>query len=302
MFMVVIRMELKQLQYFVAVVEQGSISGAARQLSLAQPAISASIKKLESELKLPLFHRRERGVSLTSEGQAFLQHARQILNQANDAKLLMQAFEGLDHGEVQVGVPSMLGSYFLPPLLMAFKHQYPGLSVNIVDSGTRSIRQALLNGELELGVVASNDVLPELDSERLLEEEMVVCMAEDHPLAEKETIQYSDFLSCELVLFRKGYYHHSLIETISRQEQIQPKIAFTTNLLPLTKAIIRQGYAICPMWKIAVQQDDHIVTRPFTESFVIELSLAWRKDTYLSRANQAFRDFILDAVHHDRKR
>lgn len=289
-------MEFRQLTHFVAVVETGSISAAARRLFLAQPAISASIKKLESELNLPLFHRRERGVSLTEAGQQFLQHARQILQQSKDAKLAMQAIEGLDKGNVEIGVPPMLGSYFLPPLLMAFKHQYPALTLNIIDAGTRRIRQRLLSGELELGVVADQDLVPELESEKLMREEMVVGMTADHPLAKKESIEYKDFLAHELIIFGKGYYVASLIEKISKEEEAKPKIAFTSNLLPLIKSVVRKGYAISPMWKVAIQDDDEIITRPFTEPFYIDLRLAWRRDSYLSRANHVFRDFILEQV------
>ncbi|WP_417697817.1 LysR family transcriptional regulator [Psychromonas sp.] len=289
-------MEFRQLQHFVAIVETGSISAAARHLFLAQPAISASIKKLENELNMPLLHRRDRGVALTEAGEKFLLHAKQILQQANDAKLAMQAIEGLDQGEAEIGVPPMLGSYFLPPLLMAFKHQYPALGLNIIDTGTRNIRKRLLEGELELGVVADHDLPPEFATGKLMREEMVVCMAADHPLAEFEKIEYAEFLKHELILFGKGYYHHSLIERISQKEKASPQIAFTSNLLPLIKSIIRKGYAISPMWKVAIQDDDEIITRPFVEPFCIDLSLAWRKDSYLSRANQVFRDFILEEV------
>ncbi len=289
-------MEFRQLQHFVTIVETGSISAAARHLFLAQPAISASIKKLESELNMPLLHRRERGVSLTEAGHQFLLHAKQILQQAKDAKLSMQAIEGLDQGEVEIGVPPMLGSYFFPPLIMAFKHQYPALGMNIIDTGTRRIRKKLLDGDLELGVVADHDLPPEFDSGKLIREEMVVCMAADHPLAEFEQIEYADFLKYELILFGKGYYHHSLIEKISQKEKESPKIAFTSNLLPLIKSIIRKGYAISPMWKVSIQDDDEIITRPFVEPFCIDLSLAWRRDSYMSRANQVFRDFVLEEV------
>ncbi|MDW6001297.1 LysR family transcriptional regulator [Vibrio mangrovi] len=290
-------MELKQLQHLIAVVEYGSISGAARHLSLAQPAISASIKKLESELNILLLHRRERGVSLTRAGENFIRHAQLIVKQADDARLSMQALEGLEQGEVLIGVPSMLGSYFFPPLLMAFRHRHPALEMHIIDDGTRNIRQLLMDGEIEIGVVADKDLLPELESIRLVREEMVVCMATDHPLAEKKKIEYSDFLAHDLVLFRKGYYHHALIEKISRQAQMKPNVAFTSNLLPLIKAVIRQGYAISPMWKVVIQDGDDIVTRPFTQPFTIDMSLAWRRGSHLSRANQAFRDFVQDELH-----
>lgn len=289
-------MELRQLRHFIAVVDTGSISAAARQLNLAQPAVSTSIKKLELELRVDLFHRRERGVSITSAGEKFTHHARRVIRQALEAKLAMQGLEGLDHGEVEICVPSMLGSYYFPPLLMAFKHQHPGLSMNVMDNGTRNIRDLLVEGKVELGVVADKDLTPELASGKLIREEMVVCMATDHPLAEKKSISYQDFLSHELVLFRKGYYHHTLIERISREVELKPKVAFTSNLLPLIKSVIRQGYAISPMWKVAIQADDRIITRPFTNPFSVDLSLAWRHDSYLSRANKVFRDFVLDQV------
>lgn len=289
-------MELRQLKHFVTAVEHGSISAAARVLNLAQPAISSSIKKLEQELKTPLFNRRDRGIALTKAGSEFVSHARQILSQAEDAKLAMQAMEGLDQGQVDIAVPSMLGSYYFPPLLMAFRHQYPNIDMSIQDTGTRNIRRMLLDGEVELGVVASKDLTPELDSGPLIREKMVVCMSVDHPLAEKEVIEYADFLSHDLVLFRKGYYHHILLDRICSKENIKPRVAFISNLLPLIKSVIRQGYAISPMWQVAIREDDQIVTRPFAETFEIDLSLAWRKDSYLSRANQVFRDFILAEV------
>lgn len=287
------------MKHFHAVAELGSISAAARHLHLAQPAISTSVKKLETELNILLFHRRDRGVVLTKAGEQFLLHVKQILKQSEDAKMAMQALEGVEQGEVEVAVPSMLGSYFLPPLLMGFKHQYPGLSVNVLDTGTRNIRQMVLDGSIELGVVADKDLVPELASGPLISEEMVVCMSSDHPLTQEQSIDYRDFLSHELVLFRKGYYHHTLIEKMSVIEQMSPKVAFTSNLLPLIKSVIRRGYAISPMWKVAIQEDDDIVTRPFKENFHIDLSLAWRKDSYLSRANQVFRDFVLSEVNKD---
>lgn len=289
-------MEFRQLKYFVTVAEEGTISGASRKLNLAQPAISSAIKKLEGELETTLFYRQERGVSLTVAGEHFLLHARQIIKQTADAKLSMQNLVGLDTGEVEIGVPSMIGSYYFPPILMAFKHQYPGLQLNVIDDGTGNIQRMLLNDEIELGVIADQYFTPELEGGKLVKEEMVVCMAADHPLAEKERIDYRDFLAHELVLFRKGYYHHSLIQRISREENLSPKIAFSSNLLPLIKSVIRQGYAISPMWKVAIQDDDSIVTRRFSKPFYIELSLAWKKGRYLSSANQAFRDFVLENV------
>ncbi|WP_164072502.1 LysR family transcriptional regulator, partial [Poseidonibacter lekithochrous] len=90
------------------------------------------IKKLEQQLELDLFHRNERKITLTHEGEVLLQHAKIILQQLKDANIAMAELRGLEKGEVRLGVPSMLGSYFFPQILMGFKSRYPNLKLTMV--------------------------------------------------------------------------------------------------------------------------------------------------------------------------
>ena len=95
-----------------------------------------------------LFRREERQITLTDEGKVLFEHAKRVLQQIDDAKLAIDELKGLEKGEVRLGAPSMMGSYFFPQVLMAFKTHYPNLKLTLIDAGTRSIRQMLLDGEL----------------------------------------------------------------------------------------------------------------------------------------------------------
>lgn len=117
-------MDVRQLKYFVTLAEIGNFTAAAKVLNIAQPALSIAIKKLETSLGLDLFHRNERKITLTHEGEVLMPHARLVIQQLKDAEVAMAELRGLEKGEVRLGVPSMLGSYFFPEILMGFKSQY----------------------------------------------------------------------------------------------------------------------------------------------------------------------------------
>ncbi|MGC9492467.1 LysR family transcriptional regulator, partial [Vibrio genomosp. F10] len=131
-------METRHLKHFVKVAELGHFTMAAKALHIAQPALSISIKKFEQQLGVVLFKRQDRKVELTHEGKVLLEHAKRILQQLDDAKLAMDELIGLEKGEVRLGAPSMMGSYFFPEILMAFKSHYPNLKLTLVDAGTQS--------------------------------------------------------------------------------------------------------------------------------------------------------------------
>ncbi|WP_054635177.1 LysR family transcriptional regulator [Thalassobacillus sp. C254] len=104
-------MESRQLRHFVEVAVQKSFTKAAKQLHIAQPAVSKSVKNLEDEIGIPLFAREERTIQLTEEGKRLFAHATSILNQMEQAVLEMEELKGLKTGRVRIGLPSMVGSF-----------------------------------------------------------------------------------------------------------------------------------------------------------------------------------------------
>ncbi len=287
-------MDLKQLRYFHEIARLGSFTRAADSLYVAQPAVSVAIRKLEAELDLTLFHRHDRKVTLTDEGARLLPHAQRILQAVDDAELEMQELKGLSQGEVRVGIPGMLGSYYFPPILMAFRHRYPHLSLTVLEGGTWQLQQMLEQGELDLAVIVRDFVPPELEAKTLLREEMRVIVARDHALASQAFVSLNDFFNEELVMFRAGYFHRKIIDRLAQKAGVTPIIGFETNLLPLIKSIIKQGFGISTLLTMVVKEDPELVDLPFEQPLWLDLCIAWRKQGYLSRANQAFVEFVLE--------
>lgn len=287
-------MDFKQLRYFHEIARLGSFTRAAEALYVAQPAVSVAIRKLESELEVSLFHRDDRKVTLTDEGKRLLPHAQRILQAFHDAQLEMQELKGLTQGTVRVGIPGMLGSYYFPPILMAFRHRYPQLTLHVIEGGTWQLQQMLEAGELDLTVIVRDFVPDEVEAITFMREEMRVIVPREHHLAQQTTVSLSDFFQEELVLFRPGYFHRKIIDRLAQEAGVTPTIGFETNLLPLIKSIVKQGFGISTLLSMVVKQDPELLDLPFENPLWLDLCIAWRRDGYLSRANQAFVDFLLE--------
>jgi len=286
--------DIKPLRYFVEVARHASFTRAAEVLHVAQPAVSMAIRKLEAELELTLFHRHDRKVALTDDGKRLLVHATRILQTLDDAQLEMQELRGLTRGQVRVGIPGMLGSYYFPPILMAFRHRHPQLNLSVVEAGTGRLQQMLQQGLLDLAIIVADEVPDELEVQLFLREQMMVTLPREHPLARQPRIRYDAFFSQELVMFQPGYFHRKAVDNIARQSQCTPNIGFETNLLPLIKSIVKQGFGISTLLAMVLRDDPELVAVPFEPPVWLDLCIAWRRQGYLSRANRAFADFVLE--------
>ncbi|SMY16713.1 MULTISPECIES: LysR family transcriptional regulator [Photobacterium] len=285
-------MDTRLLIYFTQLAQTKNFTRAAEQLHIAQPALSVAIKKLEQQLDLTLFYRNERKVSLTQEGEVLLIHAKQILQKIDDATLAMKELRGLEKGEVRLGVPSMLGSYFFPQILMGFKSHYPNLKLTIVEAGTQSIRQMLVEGELDLGVIINHNVPSSLQIEHLLRSQMVAVVSEHHEFATQKSITFDDFFGQELVAFKPGYFHREILDHICEQHHLTANISFETNLLPMILQIIRHDFAITSLLELVTDHESNVIPIPFAEPIHLDLAMAWRKQGYLSLADRTFIEYV----------
>jgi molybdate transport repressor ModE-like protein len=133
--------KFRQLQYFVAVAEMGSISGAARQLSVAQSAVTEAVQELESDLGTTLLDRSGRGVALTHKGQQFLRHASRILAAVADARRTFTDAEA-PAGELHLGASSLVAGYILADLIARFRRAFPMITVAAVEDGAEYLEHA----------------------------------------------------------------------------------------------------------------------------------------------------------------
>lgn len=291
-------MESRQLKHFIAVAEHGHFTMAAKAMHIAQPALSISIKKLEKQLGLELFKRQDRKVTLTHEGEVLYKYAKGIIQRLAAAQSAMDELVGLQKGEVRLGVPTMVGSYYFPEIIMVFKSRYPEIKITIVDAGIESIKSMLLSGELGLGVILNNEQNEQneqdemLMTDPLLSTEMLAVVSDDHPMAAETSISFKDFFDNDIVTFKSGYFHRTFMEKVSKEYNYKLNLAFETNLLPVILNIVRRDFAITTLLSLVAEHEKGIVGIPFDERVLMNISLAWRKDASLSTADHIFIDFM----------
>jgi DNA-binding transcriptional LysR family regulator len=289
-------MDLRQIRAFVAVAKALNFTRAAEALHLAQPAVSMAIGKLEAQLELTLFSRQGRQVALTAEGEVFLRHAERILGDCLAADTEMAELKGLVRGEVRIGIPPMMSSYYFPRVIRDFRARYPFLQLSVLGEGAARIQRLIALGEIDMGVIAGSNIPEGLQSRHFLREEIVACVPAGHPLAAQGSVCLAEFLAEPLVLFKKGYYMRELTDELLRGSRRAPQVVFETNLFSLVRSLIREGVGVSTLLRMVVADDPQLAAVSFAPPLHLDLHIAWKGDGYLSRANRAFVDFLLERV------
>ncbi len=183
------------LRQFLAVVREGSLSGAAHALAVTQPALTKSIQKLEAELGVKLFERLPRGIALTQYGEALLPYAQRIDTECSIADLELQAFGRGQVGRLRVGAGEFFSTALVPQAIAAVQARFPGIRFELVSAVTDEIYGRLAQGELDIimGALPEVDKLPEfLSLQRFQELGSHVVAGVQHPLASKAKVRGAD--------------------------------------------------------------------------------------------------------------
>lgn len=175
-------MDLKELDYIVTVANEGSISRAAEKLFMAQSSLSQAVRLFEQDLGTPIFVRTARGVRPTSAGEAFIFHARQILQQYQEARSEASDIENLKGGTVIFGISTYRGTYLLPPVLKKFHALYPRVHVEICEMDSIDLENKILEGLLDLALIAAPPVRIKHGVDFLMRDEIMIATTADHPV------------------------------------------------------------------------------------------------------------------------
>jgi DNA-binding transcriptional LysR family regulator len=238
-------MELRHLRYFVAVAEEQHITRAAERLGMQQPPLSQQIRDLEKELQVQLFRRLPRGVELTDAGAAFLERARNILDEVERACVTTRRTARGEEGRVAVGFTSSAPFHpFVPRVIRAFREQSPLVSLVLEESGSRELVQALHSEAIDAAFIRSPVTdLAGLLVRPLLEEKMLVALPTGHPLAASahpEGLPLILFANETFILYKRpgapGLYDTIIAACRSvgfspRVGQEAPRIVSTLNLV-----------------------------------------------------------------------
>ena len=221
--------ELRHLRYFVAVAEMENVSRAALKLHVSQPALSRQIRDLEDELGFCLLERTAKSVRLTDAGRAFLDHARTLLQNADEAVTKARAVASAEPTELHVGYSPTPTAEILPKTLRAFQQAMPNVHVRTHDWSNKDILDAIRDGRLQVGLIvppAKASALQDVRYEELFHERVCVMVAPQHPFARRRVIPITQVAAEPLIgLTREDYpNYYDLLSIIFSKVKQKPRI------------------------------------------------------------------------------
>jgi LysR family transcriptional regulator, regulatory protein for tcuABC len=236
-------MDLRQLKYFVQIVESGSLAKASRQLFIAQPALSQHIAKLEAEVGKPLLIRTAKGVTPTENGAALHHHARFMLRQLDQALSIARQEPGTVHGMVSVGLAATTVCAVGVPFMRRIREKFPGIVLNVVEGMSGHLAQMMRMGQLDLAILFSRDAVPDLPAEPVVEEELFVMLPEDSDLVPPRRIKLSceDTASLPLILPTGIHGLRRRIAAEFEQRNLAMHVVAEIDSLSLLMTCVRDG-------------------------------------------------------------
>jgi LysR family hydrogen peroxide-inducible transcriptional activator len=235
----VIRMNLKDLKYLVALADTGHFGKAADRTFVSQPTLSAQLKKLEEYLGVKLVERQPKNVQLTDVGKQVVMRARRMLNDGDEIVALARNNADPFAGRLKVALIPTIGPYLLPRVMPKLRKALPNLSLMLYEYQTESLLKRLRDGEIDLGIMALPAAQDGIESRKLYEEDFTVALPNNHPLGAKSTIKVQDLKGHTLLLLEDGHcLRDQALEVCSRVDVREAEDFRATSLETLRQMVV----------------------------------------------------------------
>jgi LysR family nitrogen assimilation transcriptional regulator len=250
-------MDVRQLRYFVSIVDYGSLGKAAEKLFVAQPSLSQQMARLEEELGVPLLLRSNHGVTPTAEGDALYRHARLVLRQMEQLKQEVTKGAGTESGTVAVGLPTTMASVLAVPLFGRIQDKYPGIRLQFFESMSGYLNELLANGRLDLAILFRESDTPGISALPVLDETLYVLGEPGGEVSPRSTTcSLAKLAGVKLVAPGAGNGLRLLIERTFSSEKVELNIIADIDSLPALIFIAHSGRACTILPASAVAQWD----------------------------------------------
>ena len=301
-------MELRQLRSFLAVARLRHFTRASRELHIAQPALSQQIRRLEAELGVDLLWRTSRRVRLTEAGEVLAVRAQRALAELDSAVAELQELGGLVHGRLTVGALPAVGPLDPPALLASFHAAHPGIDLFLREETADEVLALLRSDELDLAISFVDPEGSAADVGRvvLFEEELVLVVARDHPLAARDQVRPADLAGEALIVTTPGSAIRRTIEQALAATGVSARIAFESNERATLLGLAGRGMGVAVLPRTWVPS--HPPSNPGPrDADVVAVSLApsplrrpvalvWRRGRRQSPAGEAFVRHLADEL------
>ena len=287
-------MDIRTMQYYLAVVREGTISAAAKALHVSQPSLSRQMKELEEELGAALFVRGNRRITLTEEGMVLRKRAEEMVHLMKMTEDEIAQIKDHISGSVRIGAGESWSFHYLSRTAASLAEEHPDIRFHITSGDTQDLTDELDNGLIDFAVIFTDVDHTLYQSIKLpVEDRFGLLMPKDCPLAEKEEIRLSDLKGLPVIISRAAAPYFAGSEEMSSLNVIA-----TYNLIYNASLLVEDGlgYAICFDKLINTTGDSRLCLRPIVPEIKNAGYLIWKKYQIFSPAVQMFINRIRDTI------
>jgi DNA-binding transcriptional LysR family regulator len=285
----------RQLQYFIAVADHGTVSGAAQRLSISQSAVTEAVRELEGDLGVALFERHRRGLTITQKGHQFYRHATRILADVSDARRSFDGGDATSPGALHLGVTSLVAGYVLSDLLARFRRAHPAVTVSAIEDNGDYLEHLLIGGELDVAVMVISNLRDRgaLQAEIFETSPYRLWLPLGHRLAGAEIIEVSDIVAEPLIMLTVDETEENPAKSLAAFSA-KPNVAFRTRSVEAVRSLVATGAGIALLPDLVYRpwslEGDRIENRDVAGALpVVQVGMVWRRGSQLS---QPARDFV----------
>ncbi|MBX3380782.1 MAG: LysR family transcriptional regulator [Phycisphaeraceae bacterium] len=289
-------MELTQLRYFREIAKSGHMTKAARTLGVSQPALSAMLRKLEAEVGTSLLHRTGKGVELSEAGKVFLRHADESVRRADEGLHEVRRLSGLETGSIRAGAGATAASYILPSVVSDMRRAHPGLKFYVREMGSSAIVEAILNGELDLGIVTlpvRNVGAKQLVLRSLVDDELRLITPPRHKLAKETSFRWSDLKGESVIGFEAGSAVREVVDQAAAASGVTLDVVMELRSIQSIQQMVAAGVGVGFVSRLSDAPKRLPSLTPKSEPLVRELAIVRRSDHTPSTAVAEFERRLL---------
>lgn len=249
-------LNLNHLRVFRSVSETNSITEAARQLHISQPAASKQLAELESHLGVALLERRPRGVRLTAAGEVLSRHARRLFQEEEAAEAALEALLGLDLGHLSLAASTTIGSYIVPAVFGELHASHPNVKLQLEIGNAARVEELVLGGQLDLGLSEGTPVAESLHVEVFTHDRMILIAAPDHPLAAQAKhgpLQAQALESVPFIVRERGSGTREVVEAALEQHGLHVVPVMSLGSTEAIKNAVARGLGVALVSSLTIE-------------------------------------------------
>jgi DNA-binding transcriptional LysR family regulator len=295
---------LQQLRILKAIATEQNFTKAAKLLYLSQPALSKQIRIFEENLDMILINRENHKISLTENGQVFLQYAERILALCEESCRALIDLKNGERGNLVVGASQTIGTYLLPRVLALFAQRYPQINLKVQVNSTRLIAKHIVNREIDIAIVGGDiphELRKNLLVENFVEDEFSLIIPRAHPFAKKKLITKEDLYHLKFITLNSNSTIRKFIDNILTQNHIQTKqlkIIMQLNSIEGIKTAVSLGLGAAFVSSSAIEKEIQLKTIQILKIENIKINrtlcIISNPDCYRSKAFNFFYQELLD--------